>query len=277
VWPSDDPNIVSVGGTDLDTSSAGGPWSSETGWVDGGGGISPNKFAIPSWQVTAAAGCAKCSQVYRNGPDVSANANFSFYVCADQTTCTANDYGGTSFATPMWAGLIAIADEQAASNGNGPVGFLNPTIYSIYSSSSYATDFHDITSGGNTLGCTVGYDLSCGIGTPIGEALVSSLAGVPVGSFSLAASPSSVTIAQGSSGTTTITSTITGSFNSAVTLKASIGGVTFSPNPIAAPGSGTSTMTIKIPKNAPVGKHPITVTGTGGGVTQTTTVTVTVT
>ena len=59
-----------------------------------------------------------CSTTLRNGPDVSANANFTFYVCADQTTCTANDYGGTSFAAPMWAGYLALANQQAAGNGD---------------------------------------------------------------------------------------------------------------------------------------------------------------
>jgi len=43
IWPADSEYITGVGGTDLDTSSAGGPWSSETAWSDGGGGISPNK------------------------------------------------------------------------------------------------------------------------------------------------------------------------------------------------------------------------------------------
>ena len=59
----------------------------------------------------------KGSTTYRNGPDVSANANFTFYVCADQTTCTANDYGGTSFAAPMWAGYIALVNQQLVANG----------------------------------------------------------------------------------------------------------------------------------------------------------------
>ena len=49
-WPSDDANVVSVGGTDLITASAGGSWSSETAWVDGGGGISPDSIPIPAWQ-----------------------------------------------------------------------------------------------------------------------------------------------------------------------------------------------------------------------------------
>ncbi len=52
-WPADDANVVSVGGTDLTTASAGGAWKSETAWVDSGGGISPDKIAIPAWQKLA--------------------------------------------------------------------------------------------------------------------------------------------------------------------------------------------------------------------------------
>lgn len=88
IYPADDVYVTSVGGTDLTTTGAGGSWASESTWVDGGGGISPDRYAIPSWQTTAASGCSSCSKTYRNGPDVSANANFTFYVCADQTTCT---------------------------------------------------------------------------------------------------------------------------------------------------------------------------------------------
>jgi kumamolisin len=145
VWPADDVNVTSVGGTDLSTSGPGGTWVSETGWVDGGGGITKNGFAIPSWQVTAAAGCAKCSQTLRNGPDISAESNFDFYVCADQKACSANLYGGTSFATPMWAGFMALVNQQALLNGNPVLGFVNPALYTAYSSSSYTSDFHDIT------------------------------------------------------------------------------------------------------------------------------------
>ena len=117
-WPADDAYVVSVGGTDLVTASAGGPWQSETAWSDSGGGISPDNIAIPSWQQISGVinSSNKGSTTYRNGPDVSANANFTFYVCADQTTCTANVYGGTSFAAPMWAGYMALVNEQAATS-----------------------------------------------------------------------------------------------------------------------------------------------------------------
>ena len=281
-WPADDPYIVSVGGTDLTTTGAGGAWASETGWSDTGGGIGPDHFAIPSWQVTAAAGCAKCSQSFRNGPDVSANANFSFYVCADQKTCTANLYGGTSFAAPMWAGYLALANQQSLLNGaTSTLGFINPALYTIGLGSNYDLDFHDVTSGGNTDGSTAGYDLSTGWGSPIGSALINALAGPTTANFTISAAPTSVSVAQGKSGTSTITTAISGGFNSAIALSATGQPtgvtVTFNPTSIAAPGSGTSTMTMAAASTTKAGKYTITVTGTGGGVTQHTTVTLTVT
>ena len=161
--------MVSVGGTDLTTSSAAGPWKSETAWVDSGGGIPPDKIAIPSWQKLSGVinSSNKGSTTYRNGPDVAANANFPFYVCADQTTCTANDYGGTSFAAPMWAGYIALVNQQLASESKLPIGFINPTIYAQNVTSAYSTDFHDITSGtSGSYSAVTGYDLVTGWGSP---------------------------------------------------------------------------------------------------------------
>ena len=177
IYPADDVYVTSVGGTDLSTNSAAAPWTSETAWANSGGGISPDKYAIPSWQTAAAAGCASCSQSYRNGPDVSANANYTFYVCADQTTCTANSYGGTSFAAPMWVGYMALINQQSVTNGNGLLGFINPSLYSIGAGSSYATDFHDISSGSNGYSATTGYDLATGWGSPNGSGLINALAG----------------------------------------------------------------------------------------------------
>jgi kumamolisin len=177
-WPSDAAYVVSVGGTDLTTASAAGPWKSETAWVDSGGGISPDKIAIPSWQKLAGVinSSNKGSTTYRNGPDVSANANFTFYVCADQTTCTANEYGGTSFATPMWAGYVALANQQLVADGYPTLGFINPYLYSFGVSSSYDTDFHDITSGkSGSYSAVVGYDLVTGWGSPNGQGLINAL------------------------------------------------------------------------------------------------------
>ncbi len=177
-WPADDAFVVSVGGTDLTTASAGGAWKSETAWVDSGGGISPDKIAIPSWQKLAGVinSSNKGSTTLRNGPDVAANANFTFYVCADQTTCTANEYGGTSFAAPMWAAYIALVNQQLVDNGDATIGFINPTIYAQNVTSSYGTNFHDITSGkSGSYSAVTGYDLVTGWGSPK-PALITALA-----------------------------------------------------------------------------------------------------
>jgi subtilase family serine protease len=184
-YPAEDAYVTTVGGTDLITSGANGPWSSEVGWIDGGGGISPDQITIPSWQQlsggTDGSGVINTSNegsaIYRNGPDVSANANSSFFVCSDQTACTANEFGGTSFAAPMWAGYLALANQQAAANNSSPPGFINPAIYAIGVSSEYETDFHDITSGNNAFPATAGYDLDSGWGSPNGAALINALAG----------------------------------------------------------------------------------------------------
>jgi subtilase family serine protease len=280
IYPADDVYVTSVGGTDLNTSSAGGPWSSETAWVDGGGGISPDGYAIPSWQTAAANSCSSCSKTTRNGPDVSANANFTFYVCADQSGCTANYYGGTSFAAPMWAGYLALVNQQSVANGNKSVGFINPSLYSIGAGSSYGSDFHDIVSGSNGYSATTGYDLATGWGSPNGTGLINALAGSSSSpGFSLSASPSSVTVAQGHSGNSTITSTVTGGFNSSISLSATgqPSGVTVGFSPTSITGAGTSTMTLTVAASTVTGTYPITVRGTSGSTTQTTTVTLTVT
>ncbi len=178
-WPADDPNVVSVGGSDLVTTSAGGPWKSETAWVDSGGGISPDSVAIPTWQQIMGVinSSNKGSTTLRNGPDVSANADFTFYVCANQTACSSNQFGGTSFAAPMWAGYLALVNQQAMANGGSPVGFINPTIYTQNVTASYKTNFHDITSGtSGSFSAVTGYDLVTGWGSP-NSGLINALAG----------------------------------------------------------------------------------------------------
>jgi subtilase family serine protease len=284
-WPADDAHVVSVGGTDLVTARAAGPWQSETAWVDSGGGKSPDSIAIPSWQQLSGVinSSNKGSTTLRNGPDVSANANFTFYTCADQTTCLANEYGGTSFAAPMWAAYIALANEQLANNGEAALSFINPTIYAQNITSSYATDFHDITSGtSGSFSAVTGYDLVTGWGSPNGPALINALAPTSATpAFTIAASPASVSVVRGSSVGSTISTSVSGGFDSAVALSA--GGqptgvtVAFSPTSIAAPGSGTSGLTFTVASTTATGTYPITITGTGDSITHTTTVSLTVT
>jgi hypothetical protein len=99
--------------------------------------------------------------------------------------------------------------------------------------------------------------------------------------FSISASPTALTIAQGGSGTPTITTTLSGNFNSSIALSASglpVGATaTFTPASIAAPGGGSSTLTISVGASTPVGTYNVVVNGTGGGQTHSVTINLTVT
>ena len=279
--PSASANITQVGGTDLTTSSAGGPWSGETAWPESGGGY-VSGIAIPSYQ--QAAGVINSSNsgstTLRNAPDVAAEANF------DNTTeingVFSSGYGGTSYATPRWAGLVALANQQATANGQATVGFLNPKVYAIGTGSSYSSLFHDITSGNNKptsgtgsgFNAVAGYDLVTGWGSPIGPALIVNLAGgaSATPNFTLAASPSALTIVAGSSATTTIAISDSGGFSGSVALTAS--GL---PAGVTAAFSATSTatssvLTLTAGSTAAAGTYSITVTGTSGSLSHTVTV-----
>jgi subtilase family serine protease len=177
VYPADDAYVTSVGGTDLTTNGAGGSWKSETAWRYSGGGISPNHIAIPSYQKAAGVitTANQGSKIYRNSPDVAAEANTDNYICYNGTC--AGGWGGTSFAAPRWAGFLALVNQQSVAHGRPTIGFINPTIYKFGLGSSYSTEFHDITSGINgTYSTEKGYDLVTGWGSPKGTGLINALA-----------------------------------------------------------------------------------------------------
>jgi subtilase family serine protease len=174
-YPEEDANVTAVGGTDLTTNGAGGSWNSETAWSDSGGGISPDGVPIPSYQ-SGLNGVNGASKTLRNAPDVAMEANFDNYVCAFGS-CQGG-WGGTSFATPRWAGYMALANQDSYP----AIGFINPIIYPIGEGSNYHTDFHDITSGSNgAYSAAPGYDLVTGWGSPNGQNLINALiAGAPL-------------------------------------------------------------------------------------------------
>ena len=174
--PSADSNVLEVGGTDLTTGSNG-AWSAETAWADGGGGYtSTSGESTPSYQKLAGVitSANKGSTTYRNDPDVAAEANFDNPTESNGTFQTG--YGGTSFAAPRWAGFLALVNQQAVANGKSTVGFVNPALYNVGVSTSYTSNFHDVTSGSNGFTAVAGYDLATGWGSPQ-AALVNSLAG----------------------------------------------------------------------------------------------------
>jgi subtilase family serine protease len=183
-FPAVDPYITQVGGTILTTTGRGGAWTAETGWPQSGGGY-VSGTPIPTWQQVA--GVINSSNLgspaLRNSPDVAAEANFDNPTVVNGSFVTG--YGGTSFAAPRWAGFLALVNQQSVANGRGTVGFVNPALYNIGTSSSYSTAFHDITSGSNppTVGdgggfnAVRGYDLVTGWGSPAGVGLINQLAG----------------------------------------------------------------------------------------------------
>jgi subtilase family serine protease len=178
VWPSDDPFVVAVGGTDITTNGAGGTWKSETGWSGSAGMPSKNKVPIPTYQLLpgVVTSTNHASKKLRNIPDVAAESNTDQFSCYDGGCFGGN--GGTSYAAPVWAGFLALANQQAAAKHMAPVGFINPAVYAIGTGTSHASDLHDATSGSNGKYFAVkGYDLVTGWGSPIGVNMINALVG----------------------------------------------------------------------------------------------------
>ena len=170
-FPGVDPYVTEVGGTDLTTSGPAGNWSAETAWSQSGGG-NVTGTPIPTWQQLPGVinSINQGSTSLRNSPDVAAEANFDNPTVINGSLVTG--YGGTSFATPRWAGFLALVNQQSVANGHGTLGFINPAIYSLGTSSSNSSAFHDITSGSNPptsgtgsgFSAVPGYDLVTGWG-----------------------------------------------------------------------------------------------------------------
>ncbi len=294
-YPQEDANVTAVGGTHLTTNGAGGSWVSETAWnssepgtsyvFGSGGGISPDAIPISSWQSNLANASNGGSTTLRNVPDVAMEGDFDNYMCS-MGTCF-GDGAGTSFATPRWAGFMALINQQAVEAGNAPaggLGFINPTIYPIGVGPSYNNDFHDITVGNNDtqgqpawFNAVTGYDLVTGWGSANGQALIDALAGPQVPGFWMSSSTANVSVNQGASSSTTVTVTDAGGFSGNITLAVTSTlptGVTASWG--TNPTSGTSVLALTASGTAPAGTTTLTITGTSGSLTQTTSISVAV-
>jgi hypothetical protein len=170
-YPSSSPNVLAVGGTTLYVSNSKGTYAGEVGWSGSGGGISQFE-SRPAFQKGFQ------SSNRRTTPDVAydADPNSGVYVY-DSANGGWFVVGGTSAGAPQWAALIAIADQGRALQGYGSLDGPSQTLYAVYAMAqkSYATYYHDITSGNNGYSAHVGYDLVTGLGSPKANALVKEL------------------------------------------------------------------------------------------------------
>jgi hypothetical protein len=274
--PSDDPNLTVVGGSSLTTASAGGAWQSEAAWSGSGGGTSTT-YPIPSYQAGTSMASNGGSATMRNIPDVALTADIQIFII--QSNGSGTPVGGTSCAAPLWAGFIALANQQAVSGGKSPIGFLNPQLYSIGNGVNYNSDFHDITQGSNGgFNTTTGYDLVTGWGTPTGQSLINDLSSAPAPpSFTLSTSASSLSVSAGGHGTSTIAVNGENNFSGKVSLAASglPKGVTAAFSPASTASSSTLTLTAS--SSAVGGTATVTITGTSGTLKSTATIGVTIT
>jgi uncharacterized repeat protein (TIGR01451 family) len=205
MFPSlDDPYITIVGGTTLTMNGTAASYASETVWnwgfaggyvwnpdgyVGSSGGISATR-PIPSWQTNINYTASHGSTTMRNVPDVALTGDNVFVVSSGGSQGL---FGGTSCASPLWAGFMALVNQQAAINGIAPPGFINPAVYAIAAGPNYTSCFHDITTGDNVwpgsanlFHAVAGYDLCTGLGTPpFGTNLAAMNGSNPNGTWSL--------------------------------------------------------------------------------------------
>ena len=189
-----DPLVLGAGGTSLTASHTTGAWQGETAWglpygnpgstyQASGGGFS-RLFPRPGYQ-DGVPGIGAT----RGVPDVSADANghtgMAMVLSNDGRTMIRNS-GGTSASAPIWAALIALADQYAGRH----LGLVNPAIYQIARGPGYHQAFHDVTTGNNTVQfppktitgyqAAPGWDPVTGWGSPDAQVLIPLLARYPV-------------------------------------------------------------------------------------------------
>ncbi|HXE53592.1 MAG TPA: choice-of-anchor tandem repeat GloVer-containing protein [Tepidisphaeraceae bacterium] len=211
-YPSVSPNVISVGGASLSI-DAQNNWTGETAWSlsggNGGGGQLSQYEAQPSYQVGNVNGA---STTVRATPDVSMDADPSTGGEAYDagSTFTAD---GSSLSTPMWAGLIAVIDQGRALAGQGSLT-TQQALTSLYTTSPSC--FHDIVSGNNGYAATSGYDMATGLGTPIADVLIPTMAGYSTAN-QLAFTQQSISVTGGASGLPTVTVDVENSQGSIIT------------------------------------------------------------
>jgi subtilase family serine protease len=234
-WPAVSSKVLAVGGTTLRYSGSG-P-RTETAWSGTGGGVSAYT-ALPSYQSGSIGGYAK-----RAVADVAFNAdpNSGQYVALLSPGSTATRWvsaGGTSLATPQWAGIVAVANATRAAGGKAALGQPHAAIYQQIGAvpTQYAAAFADVASGSNgscaTCTAKAGYDTPTGWGSPNVTALVTALGGAGGSAVPVAGGPllttTSVSGAAGKPLAATIGYSAPGASSLSITISGAVSGMTFS-------------------------------------------------
>ncbi|MGO9127778.1 MAG: protease pro-enzyme activation domain-containing protein [Terriglobales bacterium] len=241
--------------------------SAVSGLWAGGGGVSA-LYAKPTWQN----GLGVPADGKRDVPDVSLSAavhdGYLIFMNGDNLVS-----GGTSAASPSFAGLMAlVVQRMSARQGNA-----NTVFYSLANNqrSGGAAVFHDVKTGNNSVpgvtgfSATAGYDPASGLGSVDASVLVNhwkDAAGAAALHLSL--STGEVSVSRGASEKVTARVGLGGGFNAPVVLavKGLPSGVsaTALPASLAAPGAGTSVLTLTAASTAKPGKYTVTVSATAG-------------
>ena len=182
-WPSSDPLVTSVGGTQLFLDNAGRRLQPDAVWNDGhgaGGGGESAVFAPPAYQQAV----RDVVGSHRGTPDISMSAavNGGAWVYWSFAGAGWDIVGGTSEATPIFSGVVALADQQAGHR----LGLINPRLYQLGLAGPVGRPsggLVDVAAGNNSFGgvtgfpATAGYDLASGWGTIDAAKFVPALAG----------------------------------------------------------------------------------------------------
>lgn len=154
-YPASDPYVTAAGGTTMTPKSGALGISSETAWSGSGGGSSAF-FSKPAWQSGE-------GDSHRDVADVALDADpstgYSVFYNGSWSV-----YGGTSFAAPEWAAIVALANQYRGDQG--PIGQGGPALYRVATTTQPAAAFHDVTSGNNgTYSAGTGWDYPTGWGS----------------------------------------------------------------------------------------------------------------
>lgn len=213
--------------------------------------------------------------------DVWKLATPDFAVTASPTslTVTQGSSGTSTISTTVSGGFNAAVSLSASGLPAGVTAAFSPASIAVPGSGSSTLTFTaSSTATAGTVNVTVTASGGSVTHTTVIALTVNSSTATP--DFSISASPATLSITQAGSGSSTLSTTLSGGFNSAIALSASglPAGVTasFSPASIVAPGSGSSTLTLSASSTAATGTANVTVSATGGGVTHTTTISLTV-